>query len=111
MPPRDRRFRRARDVGRVLRWGRRLPGRRLVVYVLPGEGTRAAFVCGRRVGSSVHRNRARRIMREAWAAVSRDVLGAHDVVFVARPEIRGCRTGDVVSDMRGLLASAGVIRE
>jgi RNase P protein component len=50
-------------------------------------------------------------MREAWTAVSREVLGAHDVVFVARPEIRGCRTGDVVSDMKELLASAGVIRE
>jgi ribonuclease P protein component len=82
-----------------------------VVYVLPGDGTRAAFVCGRRVGSSVHRNRARRIMREAWKAVSQELLGDHDVVFVAQPEIRGCRTGDVVSDVRKLLASAGVIRE
>ena len=110
MPPRNLRIRRARDVGRVLRTGRRVPGRRLVVYVLPGEETRAAFVTGRRVGGSVHRNRARRIIREAWGTVSREVRGPHDIVFVARPEIRRCGTRDVLPEMRELLAIAGVIR-
>ena len=60
------------------------------MYVLPTSGlTRAAFVCGRKVGGAVERNRARRILREAWRSLAGTVRSGHDVVFVARPEIVG----------------------
>lgn len=79
----------------------------MVLYLLPGEGpTRTAFVCGRRVGGAVVRNRARRLLRAAWQDVSPRVQTGLDVVFVARPEIRGARMQDLVADMTRTLVEA-----
>ncbi len=108
-PGSDSRLRRGADVRRVIRQGRRVPGRRMVLYVLPGEGqVRAGFVSGRRVGGAVVRNRARRRMKEAWRALSLPTAGGFDVVFVARPDIRRSTFPEVLSDMRGVLAGAGM---
>jgi ribonuclease P protein component len=83
---------------------------RVVLYVLPRErGTRVAFVCGRRVGKAVRRNRARRLMREAWRAVAPGLQGGFDIVFVARPGIEGAEMGDVLEDVAAALERAGVI--
>jgi ribonuclease P protein component len=82
----------------------------VVLYVLPGEqGLRAGFVSGRSVGDAVRRNRARRVLREAWRAVAPRARGGFDVVFVARPEIQGARTQDVAEDIERALGAAGVI--
>jgi ribonuclease P protein component len=58
----------------------------------------------RRVGGAVDRNRARRILREAWRQVSPQVTGDVDAVVVARPAIRGASTQDLVSEMTDLLS-------
>lgn len=74
----------------------------MVVFLAPGPG-RTAVVAARRVGGAVERNRARRILREAWAQVSPQVSDDFDVVLVAREAIRGAKTQDLVADMRDLL--------
>jgi ribonuclease P protein component len=95
----------------VLREGVRLGGERLTVYVVPGgEGTRVTVVCGRAVGRAVDRNRARRLLREAWRAVGARLRGGMDVVVVARPAIRGARSTEVAEDLARTLARGGVIR-
>jgi ribonuclease P protein component len=55
------------------------------------------------VGGAVERNRARRILREAWRQVSSQVTGDFDAVLVAREAIRGATTQDLVSEMSELL--------
>ena len=110
MAPERRRgiLRRGADVRRVVRTGKRGSGTLMVVYVAPGgRVTRAAFVCGRRVGGAVVRNRGRRLLREAWRSVQARAQG-FDVVFVARPEIQGAKTPDVIVDMDRALLAAGV---
>ena len=93
----------------VIRSGRRATGKLVVVYVVPGDRlTRAAFVCGRRVGGAVVRNRGRRLLREAWRRVETRAQGSFDVVFVARPEIHAAKTPDVEADMDRALVAVGV---
>jgi ribonuclease P protein component len=83
----------------------------MVLYVVPRErGLRAAFVCGRRVGGAVARNRARRVMREACRELAPAIQGGSDIVFVARPGIVGAKMQDVATDMEAELRSAGVLR-
>lgn len=83
----------------------------MVVYVRPGEeGARAAFVCGRRVGRAVARNRARRLLREAWRVIAGPATEGCDVVFVARSGIHGATMAEVAADMVVLLSEAGVAR-
>jgi ribonuclease P protein component len=74
----------------------------VVLFLAPGSGD-WAVVAARRVGTAVDRNRARRILREAWRQVSPQVTGDFDAVLVAREGIRGATTQDLVSEMIDLL--------
>ena len=91
-----------REVRRVLDDGQPLRGNRVILFLAPGSG-RSAVVAGRRVGGAVQRNRARRILREAWRQVAPVAADRNDVVLVARAGIRGARTQDLVGEMTELL--------
>jgi ribonuclease P protein component len=101
---------RSGDIRRVLSQGRRVTGRRVSVSVLASDAEpSAAFVSSRSVGGAVARNRARRLMREAWRVLAERATGGHALVVIARPEISGARLDDVVGDLEQVLARAGVI--
>ncbi len=82
----------------------------MVLYVRHGPAKRVAFVCGRRVGGAVARNRARRLMREAWRGAAPGIQGGFDIVLMARPEIGGARFAEVATDVRLVLQDAGLTR-
>lgn len=82
----------------------------MVLYVAPSPGDAGvAFVAGRKVGSAVERNRARRVLREAWRALGPAVRD-HVVVLVAKPGIRGAGATELQEEVGELLARAGVLR-
>ena len=82
----------------------------MTVYWVPVDGqTRAGFVVRREIGGAVARNRARRLLREAWRQVASDVSAQVDLVFVARPGIAPSKTPEVAAEMRALLARSGAI--
>jgi ribonuclease P protein component len=99
---------RSRDVRRVLAEGRPAHGKLVVLFVAPGSRD-SAFIAARRVGGAVQRNRARRILREAWRQVSAQVVEGSDVVLVAREAIRGAKTQDLVAEMSELVTRAGLV--
>lgn len=104
-------MRRSAEFRAVLRQGERHVGRLLVVYVSRSDGpARAGFVVGRNVGGAVRRNRARRLMKEAWRHMMERASLGIQVVFAARPEIDGVGLRAVASDMERALAEAGALR-
>jgi ribonuclease P protein component len=78
----------------------------VVLFFAPGSGE-WAVVATRRVGGAVERNRARRILREAWQQVAPQVTGDFDAVLVAREAIRRATTQDLVDEMIELLPRDG----
>jgi ribonuclease P protein component len=96
-------------VQRVFETGTSTHGTRMVVLLAPGLGG-FTVVASRRVGSAVRRNRARRILREAWGQVAPQAKREFDVVLVAKPAIVGAKTQDLVAEMADLLRRAGMVR-
>ena len=94
---------------RVFETGASTHGTRMVVFLAPGLGG-FTVVASRRVGSAVLRNRARRILREAWGQVAPQAKRDFDVVLVAKPAIEGAKTQDLVAEMAELLRRAGMVR-
>ena len=66
--------------------------------------TRTAFVASKKVGNAVTRNRARRLMKEAYRILKADIVTGYDIIFVARNTIAECREEEVEKVMRTALA-------
>lgn len=78
--------------------------------MLPSElGIRAGFVAGRGVGGAVVRNRARRLLKEAWRSIAPRAKPGFDLVFVARADIQRVRVHEVAREMADELEAAGVM--
>jgi ribonuclease P protein component len=93
--PKRGRLSRSAEFERVYRQGRSVGNRFLILYSFPrssagepADGPRLGVSVSRKVGGAVERNRVKRLLREAVAVVVERIPPDHDVVVVARPELR-----------------------
>lgn len=68
--------------------------------------SRFAYVASKKVGNSVQRNRSRRLMREAYRTMNRQIKPGYDVIFVARNTINCAKCNDVQRSMFGAIRAA-----
>lgn len=90
--------------------GRSLRGRLLAVWVLrsPDAGRQAGVVVSKKsFHDAVDRNRAKRIMREAFRAVASELAADADWVMVGRAALAGRKTSDVAAELRQLAQKGG----
>lgn len=119
-PPRSRyglpaalRLRRSAEFAATRRRGERLVCGCLILNwlsVAPGRPNRVGVVTSRKVGSAVVRNRARRLLREAFRRHQHALKGPLDVVLVARRSIAGKRAGEVEQDFLAALRRRALLR-
>jgi ribonuclease P protein component len=57
----------------------------------------------------VARNRARRLLREAWRSLSSGVAEGHDLVMVARGPFGDAGASELTGEIEELLRQAGLI--
>lgn len=102
MLPSDRRISRSDEFGTVVRGGRRVAARTLVLHALEGAGdrpARAGFVVSKAVGGSVVRHRVVRRLRSLVAA-RLDLLPAGLLLVVrALPPARDAGSGELGRDL------------
>ena len=87
MPTKDNRIRRRPEFERIYSAGARAHGRFMTVFVLPNNGAvaRLGVAATRKIGSSVARNRAKRLAREVFRR--HKMAAGFDIVIVPRREM------------------------
>ena len=101
--PPARRIRKGRVFAAVLRRGRRRRFPHFTLHVLPassGGCARLGVIASRRVGGAVARNRAKRLLREAFRRCAARLPPGADLVAVARGSIAKARLEDIERALR-----------
>ena len=98
-------LRRKEDFDRIYRKGKSVGDRYVVVFCLKNDTdkNRIAFLASKKVGNSVERNRARRLMRESVRLSDIDVHQGYDFIMIARNTINGKKCADVKKSIEAAL--------
>lgn len=75
----------------------------------PDGALRLGVVASRRVGGAVQRNRAKRLLREAWRLNRDRFRGPVDVILSARSDLVSARYEEVARELLALAARAGLL--
>ena len=114
--PKSERLRCGHQFRLVYARGRRFAGRLLVLLVLdeppaPPAGRAVGIVTSRKVGNAVARNRARRLLREAYRLNRHKLKSNFQLVMIARTAIQGTTFSTVTAEVLKLWAAAGILQE
>jgi len=101
------RVRKRREFEDAQRKGRRVttPHFVLLLHARESPGTaRLGIVASRKIGTAVVRNRAKRLVREAFRTARDLFIPGIDVVVIARRPLAGLKPADIVAEWREVAA-------
>lgn len=107
-------LRNQRDFDNLRKHGRSF-GSASVVLVLNKNNealNRKAFLASKKVGNSVVRHRATRLMKEAFRQINKEkvIPNGYDLLFIARPTIIGLKCADVKKNIEAAMKRAKIIQ-
>ena len=103
---------RQKDFDAVYRQGKSEASRYVVLFYRRNDldRTRISFLASKKVGNSVERNRARRLMREAFRLSGMVISPGYDLVIIARSTITEAGMRDVMqSEKAAFRKTRGVL--
>ena len=88
---------RQKDFDAVYRLGQSSGTKYVVMFYRKNglEYSRVSFLASKKVGNSVQRNRARRLMREAFRLSGTVISPGYDIIFIARKSVTEADMRDV----------------
>lgn len=106
-------LRNKKDFTRLYKKGKSIGSRYVVLFFIKNNlpYIRKAFLASKKVGNSVRRNRARRLMKESYRKVSGDIKNGYDILFIARNNINGVKCGDVEKSINEILKKAKLLKQ
>ena len=101
------------DFRRLYNRGKAVTNPALVMYCMKNRAgiCRIGITTGKKIGNAVERNRSRRIIREAFRSVVKDIDDGYDFVFVARAKTAEMKSDDLAKVMKKLFIKGNVINE
>lgn len=98
------------DFKNVYKKGKSIPDKYLVIYFFRNNSnvTRVGFTASKKVGNSVMRNRARRLMKESFRNNNSNLKDGYDIVFIARVAIKDASYNDVEKSIRRVMKKAKI---
>ncbi len=103
-------LRKKSDFDAIYRAGRSVPDKYVVLFLRKNDlpYSRTAFLASKKVGNSVQRNRAKRLMRESYRLNEDKFSAGYDIIFIARNTINGRKLKDVEKSMMNAAARGKV---
>ena len=104
-------LRKQEDFTRLYKKGRSSGSRILVLFTRKNglSYNRKAFLASKKVGNSVCRNRARRLMKEAFRQTEAELPVGYDFLLIARHDILDCKCQQVEQTLRAVCKKSGLI--
>ena len=105
-------LRRDSDFAAIYKYGKS-SGSKYVVFFAKQNGlsyNRLAFLASKKVGNSVQRNRARRLMRESYRSLEDSMPLGFDYIFIARATIDDSKCADVKKSIEAAAKRTGVLK-
>ncbi|MCC7117749.1 MAG: ribonuclease P protein component [Anaerolineales bacterium] len=105
------RLTRSEDFKRVRQTGKSYAHPLVVLVTLPNlaQRLRVGVTAGRTVGTAVHRNRAKRLLREALRPLLPTLASNWDLILVARPKLVAASLAETREAVTALLNRAKLI--
>ncbi|MDO4869642.1 MAG: ribonuclease P protein component [Bacillota bacterium] len=90
-------LRKKEDFSLIYKKGNSIPDRYVVVFFRKNDlqYSRISFLASKKVGNSVQRNRARRLMRESYRHICSRIKEGYDIILIARKSINGKKYDEV----------------
>ncbi len=100
------------NFSKVYKKGKSQGSRFVVIFTLKNNlgYNRIGFLASKKVGNSVKRNRARRLMKESFRKIENKILKGYDYIFIARNTINGVKCEEVEKSMYLVLKRAKMFK-
>ena len=101
------------DFDNVYKRGRSVGERYVVVFYIKNHRdiNRTCFLASKKVGNSVRRNRARRLMRESYRLMKDRLPAGYDMIIIARNTITGRTFFEVDKSIKRAFSKAGLLKD
>lgn len=105
-------LRRKSDFSAMYKKGKSAGTRYIVIFCRKNKLSynRIAFLASKKVGNSVTRNRARRLMRESYRQMKDTLAEGYDIIFIARNTIVDSKCADVKKSMEAASRKTGILK-
>ena len=105
-------LRKKEDFDAIYKAGRSVPDRYIVLFYRENDlpYNRTAFLASKKVGNSVQRNRAKRLMKESFRLLQEEIKTGYDFIIIARKPILSCKMENVKESMRRALKKGKLFR-
>ena len=105
-------LRKKSDFDNLYKNGKSVGDRYVVVFYIKNglDYNRTAFLASKKVGNSVIRNRARRLMKESYKYILKDITIGYDILFIARKTIVNMKLADVKKSIEAALRKIKLVK-
>lgn len=105
-------LRKKKDFSAIYNKGKSIGERYVVLFLKKNNLTynRTAFLASKKVGNSVSRNRARRLMKESYRELGKNLDSGYDLIWIARNTINNLKCADVKKSMEAAIKKSGINR-
>lgn len=106
-------LRKKKDFSAIYNKGKSIGERYVVLFYKRNNLSynRTAFLASKKVGNSVARNRARRLMKEGYRELEQRLESGYDLIWIARNTICNLKCADVKKSMDAASKKSGILKK